>query len=70
MQSAIILQQTINPLLTHFEANGDLRLNQVAPLNCHYHFRNDYYNYSVVTEENMVNMEKILLEYSTRNCKY
>lgn len=70
MQSAIIFQQAVNPLLTHLEVSGDLRLNQIAPLHCHYRLKNNHYNYSIVSTENKHNMAEILSEYNKRNCKY
>lgn len=70
MQSAIILQHTVHPLLTNFEVNGDLRLNQIAPLHCHHRDENNHYNYSIITTQNKNDMAEILLHYNKRNCKY
>lgn len=70
MQSAIIVQQVMNPLLTNFEVNGDLRLNQIAPLHCHHRFKYNHYNYSVISLKNKHNIPDILFQYNKRNSKY
>lgn len=68
MQSAMVFQQAINPLLAKVEATADLRLNQIAPLPCHHRSKNNHYNYSAIT--NSYDIAEILTEYNQRNCKY
>lgn len=70
MQSAIVLEAFINPLLTNFEASADLRLNQLAPLNCHHRFKNNHYNYSIIPANNKYNVKEMLIEYNKRNGKF
>lgn len=70
MQSAIVLQQAVNPVLTHLEASADLRLNQIGPLHCHHRFKNNHYNYSIISAQNTNDITSLLLEYNQRNCKY